>query len=150
MRLQSDSLAGVLALAVSAAAAAQTPPQGTAPGQTQTTPGQMQTTPGQARELTPAQTGQTPSGQGVPSAQAQSGQLTAATSADVKSGVSVYDQKGGTVGKIVSSSAKGVVVDTGTVQASIPLSSFGKTDKGLVLSMNKAEIDAAAKKKSGK
>jgi hypothetical protein len=141
MQLQLNSLAGVLALAVSTATAAQTAPQSTAPGQTQATPGQSQTTPGQASEITPAQTGQTPSGQSVPST---------ATSADVKAGVSVYDQNGGTVGKIVSSSAKGAVIDTGTVKATIPLSSFGKSDKGLVLSMTKEEIDAAAKKKSGK
>jgi hypothetical protein len=43
-----------------------------------------------------------------------------------------------------------VVVDTGTVKAAIPLSGFGKSDKGLIISMSKEEIDAAAKKKSGK
>src|SRR4051794_35064775 len=127
MRMQFNSLAGVLALAISTAATAQTQParstvpatpaqpgpaqtttvpatpaqpagtvpdepatgRATAPGQTQTTPGQSQTSPGQASQITPAQTGQTPSGQTV----------TSATTADVKAGVSVYDQKGGLVGK---------------------------------------------------
>jgi hypothetical protein len=124
-------------------------PQSTAPGQTGTTPGQVQTTPGEASQLTPAQTGTTPSGQSVPNAtatdQSQAGQVIAATKDDVKSGVSVYDQKGGVVGKIISTSAKGAVVDTGTVKATIPTSSFAKGDKGLVISMTKAEIDTAAK-----
>jgi hypothetical protein len=141
MRLQMNSLAGVLALAVSTATAAQTSPQSSAPGQTQATPGQSQSAPGEASALTPAQTGQTPSGQSVASA---------ATSADVKTGASVYDQQGGVVGKIVSSSAKGAVLDTGTVKATIPLSSFGKSDKGLVLSMTKEEIDAKAKASKNK
>jgi hypothetical protein len=141
MRLQMNSLAGVLALAVSTATAAQTSPQSSAPGQTQTTPGQAQSAPGEASALTPAQTGQNPSGQSVASA---------ATSADVKTGASVYDQQGGVVGKIVSSSAKGAVLDTGTVKATIPLSSFGKSDKGLVLSMTKEEIDAKAKASKNK
>jgi hypothetical protein len=128
-------------------------PSATAPGQTQSTPGQMQTTPGEASTMTPAQTGQTPSGQSIPNAgasQAQSKPLATATLRDAKAGEAVFDQKGGTVGKIVSATAKGVIVDTGTVKATIPLSSFGKSDKGLVLSMTKEEIDAAAKKKSGK
>jgi hypothetical protein len=141
MRLQMNSLAGVLALAVSTATAAQTSSQSSAPGQTQATPGQSQSAPGEASALTPAQTGQTPSGQSVASA---------ATSADVKTGAAVYDQQGGVVGKIVSSSAKGAVLDTGTVKATIPLSSFGKSDKGLVLSMTKREIDAKAKASKNK
>lgn len=123
-------------------------PQSTAPGQTGNTPGQLQTTPGEASQLTPAQTGTTPSGQAVPneaSKQAQAGQVTAVTKADLKAGATVYDDKGGEVGKIVSTSAKGAVVDTGTVKATIPTSSFAKSDKGLVIAMTKAQIDAAAK-----
>jgi hypothetical protein len=73
-----------------------------------------------------------------------------ATAADVKAGVSVYDQNGGLVGKIESVSAKGAVLNTGTVKASIPISSFAKNDKGLVLAMTKASIDAAAKKSTTK
>ena len=71
--------------------------------------------------------------------------MTAATAADVKTGVSVYDQKGGLVGKIDSVSGKNAVLSTGSVKASIPISSFAKSDKGLVISMSKAEIDAATK-----
>jgi hypothetical protein len=125
-------------------------PQTTAPGQTATTPGQLQTSPGEASDMTPAQTGTTPSGQPVPSDQAQNNQVTAATAADVKAGTAVFDQTGGPVGKIVSATAKEAVIDTGTVRASIPLSSFGKNDKGLVISMSKEDIDAAAKKAAPK
>jgi hypothetical protein len=125
-------------------------PQTTAPGQTATTPGQSQTSPGEASDMTPAQTGTTPSGQPVPSDQAQNNQVTAATAADVKAGTAVFDQTGGPVGKIVSATAKEAVIDTGTVRAAIPLSSFGKNDKGLVISMSKDDIDAAAKKAAPK
>lgn len=123
-------------------------PQSAAPGQTGATPGQAQTSPGEASQLTPAQTGETPSGQAT--AQGQAEQPTAATAADVKAGVSVYDQKGGLVGKVESVSGKGAVVSTGTVKASIPVSSFAKGEKGLVISMSKAEIDAAAKETTAK
>ena len=125
-------------------------PQSTAPGQTETTPGQMQTSPGDASQQTPAQTGQTPSGQSVTSQAADKTQVTAVTKADVKAGASIHDQSGGVVGKIDSVSAKGAVLDTGTVKVTIPLSSIAKGDNGLVISMTKAEIDAAAKKKGGK
>ena len=46
-----------------------------------------------------------------------------------------------------ASSAQAVelaVVNTGTVKVSIPVSSFAKNDKGLVIAMTKAGIDAAA------
>jgi len=71
--------------------------------------------------------------------------VTAATAADVKAGVPVFDAKGGVVGKVDSVSAKGAVVNTGIVKATVPMASFAKNDKGLVISMSKAEIDAAAK-----
>lgn len=71
--------------------------------------------------------------------------VTAATAADIKAGVPVFDAKGGVVGKVESVSAKGAVVNTGTVKATVPVASFAKNDKGLVISMSKAEIDAAAK-----
>jgi hypothetical protein len=71
--------------------------------------------------------------------------VTAATAADVKAGVPVFDSKGGVVGKVESVNAKGAVVDTGTVKAAVPIASFAKNDKGLVISMTKAQLDAAAK-----
>jgi hypothetical protein len=177
MRLNLNSLSGVLLLALSTTAVAQaqkakpaqpakpaipaTPsvstqptttmpnepgiPQSTAPGQTETTPGQLQTNPGDASQLTPAQTNQTPSGQSVPSEASDKPAVSVVTKADVKAGASVYDQNGDVVGKIESISAKGAVISTGTVKATVPLSSFAKSDKGLVVGMSKAEIDAAAK-----
>lgn len=123
-------------------------PQSTAPGETQSTPGQTQATPGQASELTPATTGQTPSGQTAPTAAADKPVVTAATAADLKKGVSVYDQKGGLVGTIESVDGENAVVSTGTARAAIALSSFGKSDQGLVISMTKGELNAAAKKKT--
>ena len=72
--------------------------------------------------------------------------VTAATTADVKAGVPVYDSKGGVVGKIESVSAKGAVVSTGKAKALIPVSSLGKNDKGLVVSMTKTELEAASAK----
>jgi hypothetical protein len=125
-------------------------PQSTAPGQTGTTPGQEQTAPGQASQLTPAQTGTTPSGQPVPSDQTQAAQVTAATAADVKSGVTVYDQKGGVVGKVESVSGGNAVVSTGGTRAAIPLGSFAKSDRGLVIGMTKSELEASAKQSAPK
>jgi hypothetical protein len=93
--------------------------------------------PGEATQSTPAQTGQTPSGNTA---------AAPATAADVKAGVAVYDQKGGEVGKIKSVSGENAVVDTGTIRAQVPISSLAKNDKGLVISMTKAELEAAAKK----
>lgn len=123
-----------------------------APGQTGNTPGQSQTSPGEASQLTPAVTGTTPSGQTTGPAtdqttttSATTTTTTVATKADLKAGALVYDQSGGEVGKLVSSSAKGAVVDTGTVKVTIPAASFGKSDKGLVIAMSKSEIEAAAK-----
>jgi hypothetical protein len=96
-------------------------------------------------------TGQTPSGQTTgTAATTQTPQITAATAADVKAGVSVYDQKGGLVGKVESVSAKGAVVSTGSARALIPVSSFAKNDKGLVMSMTKAELEAASPKTTAK
>jgi preprotein translocase subunit YajC len=82
---------------------------------------------------------------GTADATTQTAAATAATAADVKKGVSVYDQAGGLVGTIDSVSADAAVVSTGKVKATIPLTSFGKNDKGLVLVMSKAELEAAAK-----
>ncbi len=69
----------------------------------------------------------------------------AATAADVKKGSSVYDKNGDLIGKINSVSGKNAVVSTGKVKVTVELTSFAKNDKGLVLVMTKAEIEAAAK-----
>jgi len=85
-----------------------------------------------------------------PATDAKGASLTAATEADVKTGVPVFDQKGGVVGKIESVSAKGAVVSTGKARAEVPLNSFAKNDKGLVMSMTKAELEAASAKSTPK
>ena len=122
-------------------------PQSTAPGQVGNTPGQAQTSPGEAKDLTPAVTGQTPSGQATGSGQADdSSSLKPATKADLKAGATVSDSKGGTVGKIESVEADGVLVDTGRVKAKIGLKSFMHGGKGLVIGMSRSELEAAAKK----
>lgn len=81
-----------------------------------------------------------------PAKDATGATVTAATKADVKAGVPVFDPKGGVVGKVDSVSTKGAVVSTGKVKAEIPFESFGKNDKGLVMSMTKTEVEAAATK----
>jgi len=132
-------------------------PQSNAPGQTGTTPGQAQTSPGAASQLTPAQTGQTPSGQAVPNPSAGQAQVATddtqgggaakpAMAADVKAGVSVYDSKGVVIGKIESVSGKNAVLSSGGTKASIPISSFAKNGKGLLIGMTKSEFEAATKK----
>ena len=78
----------------------------------------------------------------------QAEQLKPATSADVKAGASVFDQKGDTVGKVDSVDSEGVVISTGAVRAKIPLSSVGVGGKGLVIGVTKAELEAEAKKAS--
>ena len=74
--------------------------------------------------------------------------MTAATAADVKAGVSVYDQSGALVGKIDSTKGDSAIVNTGKARAEIALSSFGKNDKGLVVSVTKADLEAKAKTKT--
>ena len=71
-------------------------------------------------------------------------QVTAATAADVKAGVKVFDQTGAEVGTVDSVKGDAAVVNTGKARAEIPLTSFGKNDSGLVISVTKAEIEAKA------
>jgi hypothetical protein len=155
MQLIYKSFVAAAAVAFSAAAAAQTIPS-TSNGTTNpTVPQSVPDEPGQPAQSPPPQTppSQTPSAEN-PSAQSsdqtagQSGQVAAATAADVKAGTSVYDQSGSVVGKIKSVSKDNAVVDTGTVRAQVPITSLGKNDKGLVINMTKSELDAAAKKKT--
>jgi hypothetical protein len=83
------------------------------------------------------------------SAQAPStGQPVAVSKADVKTGATVLGSDGAAVGKIESVSADVAVVSTGKAKAQIPFTSFGKTDKGLVIAMSKTQFEAAASGKS--
>jgi hypothetical protein len=116
---------------------------------TPATPAQTETTTTKSTTTTPTDATGTPVG---PSATATQTSTTttdaaapkAATAADVKKGVVVYDAKGGRIGTVESVSGKDAVVSTGKARASIPISSFAKNDKGLVLATTKAEIDAQA------
>lgn len=102
----------------------------------------------------------TPAGASAPAASspaATASQAPAASSpsaaasgpAQVTAGAQVVDSKGGAVGTITSVNGNVAVVDTGTIKASIPISSFGKSDKGLLLGMTKSELEAAAKSAQG-
>ena len=110
------------------------PPTTTEPATTQTTTTQTQ----------PATTTE-PATTTTQTTTMQTGQVTLATAADVKAGASVYDEKGQLVGKVDSVSSAGVVVNTGKARAEIPLSSIGKNDTGLVISITKDEIEAKVK-----
>ena len=81
---------------------------------------------------------------------AAAGGVQVASKTDVTTGAAVLDQSGAPVGKVESVTADGAVVSTGKVRAQIPFGSFGKSDKGLVIAMTKAELEAqAGAKKKG-
>ena len=179
MKLKLNRVAGLVVLATSGVALAQTQPaaqQTTStttqtPTATQTTTTRSTTTavpgttdmPAQTETTTTKSTATTPTdpATGTPVGPTQSTTATsttttaasanrAATAADVKSGVSVYDTSGGLIGKIDSASGGNAVINTGVARAQIPISSFAKNDKGLVISMTKTELDASAKKAAPK
>ena len=68
------------------------------------------------------------------------------TKADVKAGATVYDLQGNSVGTIESVDGEGAILNTGTTKVKVPVASFAQGDKGLAISMSKAEIEAAARK----
>jgi hypothetical protein len=155
MQLIYKRFVAAAAVAFSATAVAQTVPT-TTKTTNSTVPQTVPDEPGSPAQTAPAgspsaqspstQTPSTPTTSNQPSGQAA--QVTPATAADVKVGVSVYDQSGSRVGKIRSATKENAVVDTGTTRAQVPIASLGKSDKGLVISMTKSELDAAAKKKT--
>ena len=70
------------------------------------------------------------------------GSAVPATAADIKAGSQVRDVKGVPVGTIASLAANEVaadpnqaIIDTGQIKIGVPLSAFGKDDKGLLLSI---------------
>jgi preprotein translocase subunit YajC len=80
---------------------------------------------------------------GVTTAALMGGAAIAADTA-VKTGATIYDTAGGTVGIVDSVTGDLAVVSTGTNKVSLPISSFGVGDKGPVIAMTKAQLDAAA------
>lgn len=113
---------------------------------TQTTTTQTEPSP-TTQDTTTQQTTSEPSETAQPAA-TQPDQTTKATAADIKAGASVYDQTGAVVGKVDSVKSDNAIVNTGKARAELPLSSFGKNDKGLVVSVTKADLDAQAKKET--
>ncbi|WP_395623217.1 hypothetical protein [Sphingomonas daechungensis] len=171
MKFRSSVLGTSLTLLLATAAAAQTttaPPTTTETTTTQTQP-TMTTEPATTTQTTTTQPTTTPGGTPgtttestttqttpttTPDGQAATTttettttetQVTAATADDLKKGASVYDQTGALVGKVDSAKADSAVLNTGKARAEIPLASFGKNEKGLVVSITKADIDDQAK-----
>ena len=66
----------------------------------------------------------------------------ATAGAGVTAGAAVFDASGNPVGTIESVSGANAVLSTGTVKASIPVASFGKGAKGLVVGITKADLEA--------
>jgi hypothetical protein len=58
-------------------------------------------------------------------------------------GAAVYGPDGSDVGKVESMAGGNVVIFTGANRATLPANSFGRNDKGLVISMTKEQLDSA-------
>ena len=82
----------------------------------------------------------------VADASATVGPVQLAAKEDIKTGATVIDQQGGSVGTIETVNAEGAVIATGKARVQLPLGSFGKSPSGLVIGMTKAELEAAAVK----
>src|SRR5687768_5292285 len=78
------------------------------------------------------------------SAAAEPGPVTEAEVTDFRSGIEVRDTKSGLVGIVESVDAEGAIVFTGNRRARLPFRSFGKNNLGLVISLSRAELEAAA------
>jgi hypothetical protein len=68
-----------------------------------------------------------------------------ATQADVRVGAAVSDSTGVSFGKVEAVDAQGVTISSGAIRAKLPLTSVGVGPNGLVISVTKAEFEAAAK-----
>lgn len=69
------------------------------------------------------------------------GPTTAATAADIKPGSALRDSKGVAIGTIDSIDADGAVVNTGQTKIKVPVSAFGKDDRGLLLGITAARFN---------
>lgn len=76
-------------------------------------------------------------------ASAPAAQAAPAASAAPTAGAKVYDTTGAEVGTVESVSGGNAVVFTGTKRATLPGNAFAKNDKGLVISMTQAQLNAA-------
>ena len=78
------------------------------------------------------------------SATAEAGPVTAAAPSDFRTGMEVRDARGGMVGTVESVDGQGAIVFTGNLRAKLPFQSVGKNNLGLVISLSRAELEAAA------
>lgn len=78
---------------------------------------------------------------GAASAQGTAPATPAAATAPVKQGDKVLDPQGGDVGVIASVEGDNAIVDTGTNKVTLPVASFAKGEKGLLISATKAQLD---------
>ena len=152
MKLRLKLLAGALVVGMPMAAQAQdaTTTQDTAQPEAMP-PEEMppEATPPAATQP-PATTQQTatPPADAAAQPQAQTAATKKAAKEDLKADAAVVDPKGAAVGKIEKVTANGAVVSTGEARVELALDSFGVGDKGLVIGMTKAELEAAAKAKA--
>lgn len=87
-------------------------------------------------------------GAATPGAAAPGAAATAAApagdvTAQLTTGAMVYDPQGGQVGTIEAVNGADIVVSTGTTKASIPATSFGRGAMGPMLSLTRAQLEAA-------
>ena len=68
----------------------------------------------------------------------------ATASAGPTVGATIYDSAGVAIGQVTSVTADAAVVNTGTAQVALPLTSIGKGPSGPSIAMTKAALDAAA------
>lgn len=61
----------------------------------------------------------------------------------VTAGAAVYGPQGAEVGTVEKVSGATAVVNTGKHSAALPLTAFGKNEKGLLVSMTREQLDAA-------
>lgn len=80
---------------------------------------------------------------GEPATEAEARTATAISAADVRAGMPVLDTEGGRVGTVESVEADGAVVATGEARAKLPFASFGMSERGLVITMTRSELEAA-------
>ena len=73
----------------------------------------------------------------------------AAEPADFRIGLEVHDTSGGLVGTVEAVDGEGAIVNTGQRRAKLPFASFGKNERGLVISLSGTELEAAAAAEAG-
>jgi hypothetical protein len=69
-----------------------------------------------------------------------------AAPAEIVAGSPLSDSKGQPIGTVESVDAQGAIVASGTTRIRVPLESFGKNSKGLLLGITKAEFESLVAK----